>query len=96
MLQGPYLVAKIGFDTAENEPAKNLQNLQISSNLANSKFGKCCQIGSLVRHLLDEVGVVGAHAGLARLVVEVPDPQPQVLVQIPLREHLVEQVEPKE
>ena len=26
MLTNTYLVAKIGFDTAENEPAKNLQN----------------------------------------------------------------------
>jgi len=28
MLQNAYLVAKIGADTAENEPAKDLQNLQ--------------------------------------------------------------------
>ena len=34
MLSNAYFLAKIRFDTAENEPAKNLQNLPILLNLA--------------------------------------------------------------
>ena len=33
MLSNAYFLAKFRFDTAENEPAKNLQNLQIFQNL---------------------------------------------------------------
>ena len=29
MLSNAYFIAKFGFDTAENEPAKNLQKLKI-------------------------------------------------------------------
>ena len=35
MLSNAYFLAKFRFDTAENEPAKNLQNLQ---NFANLEF----------------------------------------------------------
>ena len=35
MLSNAYLLAKCRFDTAENEPAKNLQNLARILNFAN-------------------------------------------------------------
>ena len=35
MLSNAYFLAKFRFDTAENEPAKNLQNLQNFAKLAN-------------------------------------------------------------
>ena len=35
MLSNAYFVAKFGFDTAENEPAKNLQNFAKFANFAD-------------------------------------------------------------
>ena len=35
MLSNAYFLAKFRFDTAENEPAKNLQNLQEFANFAD-------------------------------------------------------------
>ena len=35
MLSNAYFLAKIRFDTAENEPAKNLQNFANFPNVAN-------------------------------------------------------------
>ena len=36
MLSNAYFLAKLRIDTAENEPAKNLQNLQNVANFTNS------------------------------------------------------------
>ena len=35
MLSNAYFLAKFRFDTAENEPAKKLQNLNFAENIAN-------------------------------------------------------------
>ena len=40
MLSNAYFLAKFGFDTAENEPAKNLQNFSNNfPNFPNFEFG---------------------------------------------------------
>ena len=38
MLSNAYFLAKFRFDTAENEPAKNLQNFVNFPNFANPKY----------------------------------------------------------
>ena len=41
MLQNAYVLAKVGFDTAENEPAKNLQSFQNVVKCCQSSLRKC-------------------------------------------------------
>ena len=44
MLSNAYFLAKFGFDTAENEPAKNLQNFAKSANFADPKPSRDAQV----------------------------------------------------
>ena len=39
MLPNAYFLATFGFDTAENEPAKNLQTFAKNANFANGRGG---------------------------------------------------------
>ena len=43
MLSNAYFLAKFGFDTAENEPAKNLQNFAKFANFADPKLLNVCR-----------------------------------------------------
>ena len=67
MLSNAYFLAKYSFDTAENEPAKNLQNL----NFANSNLQKAGPTSKdlegrhghrVVQQVVHRVGRVGARA----------------------------------
>ena len=64
MLSNAYFLAKFRFDAAENEPAKNLQNLNFAkfANFANSGHG-VARPGARARALVD-------HAAQGRGVVE--------------------------
>ena len=44
MLSNAYFLAKFRFDTAENEPAKNLQNFTNFLNFANPNSKPLCQV----------------------------------------------------
>ena len=48
MLSNAYFLAKFRFDTAENEPAKNLQNFANFPNFAN--FSKDLELRARRRH----------------------------------------------
>ena len=60
MLSNAYFLAKFRFDTAENEPAKNLQNFAKFANFADP------DLLLLIRHLLDY------HVRLLRLLPLLP------------------------
>ena len=62
MLSNAYFLAKFRFDTAENEPAKNLQKF--------AKICKICQFCSLSRSFLARLPAAG---GVRRHDVEVPE-----------------------
>ena len=61
MLSNAYFLAKFCFDTAENEPAKNLQKFANFPNFANPKLGgpQAAQAGAQSA-LSVRVGKVGA------------------------------------
>ena len=45
MLSNAYFLAKFRFDTAENEPAKKMQNFTQKNNFANFAFwGRCTAV----------------------------------------------------
>ena len=78
MLSNAYFLAKFRFDTAENEPAKNLQNF---ANFSNFCGREADVVGLRPRTRQDEV-VVLEDAGHLRVVVprRVPDHHISALV----------------
>ena len=46
MLSNAYFLAKFRFDTAENEPAKNLQNFAKFANFAEAEAGRSPRLSS--------------------------------------------------
>ena len=76
MLSNAYFLAKFRFDTAENEPAKNLQNEKFVKNLNFAKFANSANFVLVVREAVDDDGLqprrrcVGGPPSRHRLVVE--------------------------
>ena len=70
MLSNADLLAKFRFDTAENEPAKNLQNFR-KMRFSKMHFQKMHSAADLVRADEDDDGVRAARAGVAH---RWPDP----------------------
>ena len=70
MLLNAYFLAKFRFDTAENEPAKNLQKLKICKNLnfANSVEAQVCRCAHLLRVVV--AGRLGREAGRVELLLQ--------------------------
>ena len=64
MLSNAYFLAKFRFDTAENEPAKNLQNFANFPNFANLAGDgptlECAELPLRAERPVHAVGLVGA------------------------------------
>ena len=72
MLSNAYFLAKFRFDTAENEPAKNLQNFR-KMHFSKMPFSKMhfskmlfSEIYSTIARAVSSSGVIGAKRALAQ------------------------------
>ena len=80
MLSNAYFLAKFRFDTAENEPAKNLQNFR-KMHFRKMHFRK---MRTLVVRDLDAGDRLGLHAlARRRAAALVPDTRGEVLLPLP-------------
>ena len=62
MLSNAYFLAKFRFDTAENEPAKNLQNFAINFFINKKVLQKIANVGDWARE--DSLSSLERHATL--------------------------------
>ena len=76
MLSNAYFLAKFHFDTAENEPAKNLQNLADFANQVRAR-ADLVRAGAGGRRR-GVVGVVGAALPPEAVLLEVRRPVPRI------------------